>query len=104
MKSVISAWSLSFSLVPNPVAEFKFVALHFGIIRFGIRLSEIVDLKYWIFWAQLFQLFQLLISANPRFKFISFSLIPLCNSQFGVIFSILFRACSHNIVDNKKLR
>ena len=49
-----------FSLVPifqpgpNPVAEFKFVALHFGIIRFGIRLSEIVDLKYWIFWAQLF--------------------------------------------------
>ena len=67
MKSVISAWSLSFSLVPNPVAEFKFVALHFGIIRFGIRLSEIVDLKYWIFWAQLFQL---LISANPRLKFI----------------------------------
>ena len=29
------------------------------------------------------------------------SLIPLFKSQFGIIFSILFRACIHSIVDKK---
>ena len=32
------------------------------------------------------------------------SLIPLFKSQFWIIFSILFRACSHNIVEKNNAR